>query len=206
MEGGPLYEKDKNAFLNRVNLRFQPEPRILRIETFEQDNSGTQEIDNSSLKELLDKIERLLADSWSYIYQNDKNSRILNKYKKCSGSNINSFQDNDTGFTDQEIKEVLDDYNKRIKRPLKILLKEVYRRYNNPDLTVDEELLMQLGFKRCAKCYGYMDTNEIQPASRVLKDDYLEDIVDESDEAIEIMLEASEYHNDTFWNDILRTK
>lgn len=55
-----------------VNNKYQPEPRILNITEFESGNSGVERLDNSSLIEIENKIDKLIRDSGIYYYLNKK--------------------------------------------------------------------------------------------------------------------------------------
>src|SRR5690606_19298990 len=106
-----------------------------------------------------------------YYYASAKNKIILGKYSKSAflGYSADPLKDNDTGFSDEEVKHFLREYDKTYKRPLKKLLIEYYRVKLNPDLELKGFLLDQLGFKPCGKCYNESDEASID----------LEEVVDD---------------------------
>lgn len=203
-EGEMLYFKDKDIFLMRVNNKYQPERRILNITEFESVNSGVERLENSSLIEIEYEIDKLIKDSGIYYYLNKKNTTILRHYAKWTSTAYKNepFKSNSTGYTNEEIREVLIDYDKRFKFPLKNYLKEYYRRKNNPELKMEIELLEQLGFRGCLHC---MDLDDIQNKDLrhygvrgvgvPVQEEPLDNIDYWSDEIMELMLEADEYND-----------
>lgn len=73
---------------------------------------------------------------------------------KCTyiGYKEEVIHNNDTGFTDDEVREVLRNYDVNIKKPIKGFLLTYYRVKFNPDLKFGEYFLESLGFKPCEKC------------------------------------------------------
>lgn len=209
-EGEMLYLKDKDAFLMRVNNKYQPEPRILNITEFESVNSGIERLENSSLIEIENEIDKLIKDSGRYYFLNKKNTSVLRHYAKRTSTAYKNetFKSNSTGYTNEEIREVLIDYDKRFKSPLGIYLKEYYRRKNNPNLEIAQELLDQLGFRKCLTCSNQGDEqNEELKSERghgLPVDEILGNIDYWSDEALELMLEADIENDRLYWEDLSR--
>ncbi|UVQ46444.1 hypothetical protein NXY11_25510 [Parabacteroides faecis] len=205
MEGEKLFLKDKDAFLMHVNNKYQPEPRILNITEFESGNSGVERLDNSSLIEIENKIDKLIRDSGIYYYLNKKNTTVLRHYAKWTSTAYKNgpFNLNSTGYTNEEIREVLIEYDKRFKFPLKNYLKEYYLRKNNPELKMDQKLLEQLGFRECLHCVNLDNMQNKDPRSyRVrgigvpVEEEPLDNIGYWSDEIMELMSEVDEYNDD----------
>lgn len=148
-----LFKNDKEAFVFRLKQRFgiTTNPQAL-----EASNSGPLELVNYDLEELADRIEMGVKQAGRYYYANSKNTAILKRFSKFSylGFIEKPLLRNDTGYTDGVVKEFLRDYHTKIKKPLKILLREYYRIQYNPNLDFDTELLRTLNFKPCSKCYG----------------------------------------------------
>lgn len=149
-EGQVLYMRDKGAFLARVNLRFQPLSPIRDIREFEIENSGVEEIETAPILEILEKVDKLVDASESFKRESEKNKIIVSRY--AAWSKALSIQNNETEYSDEEVRLVLREYEQRYKEPLRRTLRELYRRINNPDLETDVELAHQLGLKYCRSC------------------------------------------------------
>lgn len=209
-EGEMLYLKDKDAFLVRVNHKYQPEPRIFNITEFESANSGIERLENSSLIEIENEIDKLIKDSGIYYFLNKKNTTVLRHYAEWTSTAYKNepFKSNSTGYTNEEIREVLIDYDKRFKSPLAIYLKEYYRRKNNPNLEIAQELLDQLGFRKCSTCSNQGDEQNKDLKSErghgLPVDEILDNIDYWSDEALELMLEADIENDRLYWEDLGR--
>mgnify|MGYP005842986283 CR=1 FL=1 len=204
-EGEMLYLKDKDTFLMRVNNKYQPEPGIKNITEFENINSGVERLENSSLIEIENEIDKLIKDSGIYYYLNKKNTTILWNYAKWTSTAYKNepFKSNSTGYTNEEIREVLIDYDKRFKFPLKNYLKEYYRRKNNPELKMEDKLLVQLGFRGCLHCMALDDIQNkdlrnygVRGVGVLVEEEPLDNIDYWSDDILELMLEADEYNDD----------
>lgn len=210
-EGREYYIKDKAVFLMHVNNKYQPEPRIRDITEFEIRNSGIEDMNNNDLKEIENKINQLIKESGAYYHESSQNTIVLQHYARWTNNAYGNkpFPSNDTGYTDKEIREILKDYDKRFKFPLKIYLKEYYRRKNNPELKMDQKILEELGFVACLACRNQeheqnKDPQSLRGVSTPVADDLLDGIDYESDEALEIMLKADEYNDIAFWEDLNR--
>lgn len=199
-QGGSLYEKNVTAFLKEVNRIFDPEPPVRNISEFELNNSGVDNLNNFSLKEIIVEIDKLIYEIDKYRNRGDKERIILNKYVRWR-YNSSDFKDNDTGYTNDEIRSVLKDFYKRFKQPMIYLLKECYRRFNNPDLKMDESLAVQLGFAPC-NCQLAMQQEQEKRNNELKELVYEMDC--ESDLAMQLMNEADEEYELELYMEALR--
>lgn len=199
-QGGLLYKKDVTAFLKEVNRIFDPEPPVRNISEFELSNSGVDNLNNFSLKEIVLEIDKLIYEIDKYRNRGDKERIILNKYVRWR-YNSSDFKDNDTGYTNDEIRSVLKDFYKRFKQPMIYLLKECYRRFNNPDLKMDESLAVQLGFAPC-NCQLAMQQEQEKRNNELKELVYEMDC--ESDLAMQLMNEADEEYELELYMEALR--
>lgn len=199
-QGGSLYEKNVTAFLKEVNRIFDPEPPVRNISEFELSNSGVDNLNNFSLKEIIVEIDKLIYEIDKYRNRGDKERIILNKYVRWR-YNSSDFKDNDTGYTNDEIRSVLKDFYKRFKQPMIYLLKECYRRFNNPDLKMDESLAVQLGFAPC-NCQLAMQQEQEKRNNELKELVYEMDC--ESDLAMQLMNEADEEYELELYMEALR--
>lgn len=119
-------------------------------------NTGYHKLENYSIEELEEKIDDLLTESVQYYKANERNTVILKKYSRATflAYRTEKLEDNDTGYSDKEIKEILQEYEEKYKRPLSTLLIEYYKVSLNPKLELNGLLLDTLGFKRCSHCHN----------------------------------------------------
>jgi hypothetical protein len=61
-------------------------------------------------------------------------------------------ENNDTEFSDEDIKTFLENYDDKYKKPIIHYLREYYRIKYNPDLAMESYLLDTLGFQPCNVC------------------------------------------------------
>mgnify|MGYP005845688935 CR=1 FL=1 len=119
-------------------------------------NTGNNAIYNLNKKETETKINSLIKEAGRYYYKSKKNKQILYRYSKYTylAYKQDSIKNNNTIYSDNEIKVFLADYNKRFKMPLKQLLLHYFRMEFNPDLFFKGSFLESLGFKKCEFCYN----------------------------------------------------
>lgn len=146
-----LEENKEDIFEMRIHAAFGIR---LKIKEIVKDNSGVKTIENYNLSQLEKEINLLIKEAGRYYYQSTKNTKILKQYSKYSFlSNKNEpLYNNKTGYSDEEVKSFLSDYETRYKRPLINLLYNYYRVKFNPDLKMEGYLLEQLGFRACKHC------------------------------------------------------
>ena len=157
-----LFENDKLAFKMRFDIickglvrKYSEENwQEINLEKFIKDNSGLIDLENLSAKELEKLIDDKIKEAGRYYYANKKNTIILKRFSRASHlAYINDpIKDNNTGYSDLEVKEFLKDYDEKFKKPLKKLLIQYYMIISNTDLSIDNKILEELGFKVCKTC------------------------------------------------------
>ena len=144
--------EDPTIFVMRLGLRWgiNTNPNSITI-----NNSGSTEIENLTIEELEQKIDFTIKEAGKFYYQNEKNKSILHKYSKFTylAYKSDDIQNNNTIYSDDEIKELLRQYDEEFKKPLKRMLIEYYRLKYNPDINFDGFILEKLGFKECGHCH-----------------------------------------------------
>lgn len=163
-EGENLYKSNLSTFLMRVNMKFQPEPRIIDIKEFKQENSGIVEFDNCTLSEIERRIDEIITAQKDYFKANEKHSSILRAYVKCTYHVL--VKDyiprlNSCIYSDEDIKAILKEYDEKFKVPLKILLKNYFRIKNNPELKIESNILDGLGFVPCGFPDCFLKFNDV---------------------------------------------
>lgn len=136
----------------------------IKLNAINVNNSGVSQFDDLRLVDLEKEIERLIDDSEQMI----RKSLILRKFKNCLFllKNNNVITYNNTGFSDEQVREELSSYSMKINKPIKSLLIEYYRKSLDSDF--DVKILEQIGFKQCKKCCRKKKA-EISPKVKIKK-------------------------------------
>lgn len=148
-----LEESNTKSFYSKCKEIFEIE---LSLDEIKYSNSGSFRIENIDLEELENEINDLIKGAGRFFYKSKKHTKILRSFSKFSFLAYKSdvIQNNNTGYTDAEVKEMLRDYDSTYKDSIKELLVKWYRVKYNPELSFDGLLLEQLGFHACKKCHG----------------------------------------------------
>ena len=70
------------------------------------------------------------------------------------GNKEEPLPNNKTGFPDEAVKECLREMQNKFKNPIIELIRQYYMIKYNANIDVEEEVLKQLGFGPCVKCYS----------------------------------------------------
>lgn len=127
---------------------------VYSIVTVEYENTGIHHMLELTPKEIEEELDKLLLEEQSFVNQDEKHHVIFTNYYKRTylGTRTAPLDDNRTGYLDDEVKAVLKEYEFKYKRPIYYYLREYFRVTLNPDMRMDESILVQLGFKPCSKC------------------------------------------------------
>ncbi len=157
-------ERFRKWFLENQYLLETPDIFVMRLElafgvsynpkAINYENSGFDELENYSVQELENKIDLLIKAAGRYYYAKEKNTTILKYFGKISGCAFtdNPLYNNNTGYTDADVKAFLKEYHRKYKLPIRKLLIEYYRIKFNPDLKFADNYMEVLGFKKCECC------------------------------------------------------
>lgn len=142
---------DPQVFIMRMQLRWGITRSLNEIK---MENSGIVEVENLTLVEIEQKIDELISKAGVLYYENSKSNAILKRFNRFTflAEREGPLDNNDTGYSDEEVKELLKSYDTIIKQPIKKLLINYYRIKLNPTLKIEQKILEQLGFKSCSKC------------------------------------------------------
>lgn len=127
------------------------------LESTSTSNSGPKIKENYDLRELEQRIDEYIRREYEYIKNpNTPEKDILLSFRKLTylAYNKKPIKNNNTNFSDDEIKTFLLAYDINYKKPIIELLTEYYRVKNNPDMVFQGHLLEQLGFNPCKHCCG----------------------------------------------------
>lgn len=147
-----LFEKDKEAFVARLKIRWHIDTNPQGIKGI---NSGSVTIDNYNINELELHIDTLLRNATLFYFKSEKHEQIIRRFSKLTylAHRNEPFKNNDTDYSDEEIKELLKEYDNTIKQPLIPKLMEYYRLKFNPEIEMEGYLLERLGFYPCRHCH-----------------------------------------------------
>jgi|TARA_B100001971_G_scaffold72922_1_gene67205 hypothetical protein len=139
-------------FVARLHARWgiNTNPRAINLY-----NSGSVKFNNIKIEVLEKRIDSKIKAAGQFYYKNEKNKAILKRFSKLTflAKKEEDIYYNDTDYSDQEIKDLLREYDKKFKRPLKADLIEYYRVKLNPEIKMEGLLLERLGFKACGQCH-----------------------------------------------------
>ncbi|MBS9525848.1 hypothetical protein KI659_17640 [Litoribacter alkaliphilus] len=164
-KGSEAVEEFRKWFEEVKHLLDKPDIFVARLQArwgivanpkaISRDNSGSTSIENLEIGELEQKIDCIIKEAGRFYYKSDKNKDILKKFSKYTflAYKDEVISNNDTGFSDEEVKELLKYYDENFKKLLKKLLIEYYRIKFNPEIKMEGYLLDRLGFNPCGHCH-----------------------------------------------------
>ena len=128
----------------------------VRAEEIIKDNSGIKTIENLDLNRLEERLNSLIKEAGRFYYKSFKHTKILKQYSKFAflGTFNEPLYNNNTGYSDDVVKELLVEYEERYKKPIIDMLYNYYRIKFNPELEMEGYLLEQLGFRPCVHCFS----------------------------------------------------
>ncbi len=152
-----------DIFVERLRLRWGI---VTNPKSIDYDNSGIDEIENKSIGDMENEINVLIKEAGRFYYREEKNTTILKKFSKYTylAYKAQPINNNDTGFSDLELKELLKEYDSKFKKPLKKLLIEYYKLKLNPEIVMDKTILQAIGFIPCGHCVDSQNTDRTNTA------------------------------------------
>lgn len=152
---------EPEIFVMRLKLRWgiETNPNAITIS-----NSGSTEIENLNIEELENRIDLTIKNAGKFYYENEKNKTILYRYSKRTylAYKNDKLENNETDYSDEEIKTLLKHYDIEFKKPLKGMLIEYYRLKHNPNISFEGSILEKLGFKECGHCHNEEINNNLK--------------------------------------------
>lgn len=192
-KGKETVKEFRNWFETVKHLLETPDVFVMRLQAkwgiitnpkaISRDNSGSTEIEELTIEELEKNIDSKIKAAGRFYYANSKNTEILKRFSKYTflAYRDEPIDNNNTQYSDDEVKSLLKEYDKEFKRPLKRMLIEYYRLKFNPEIKMEGEILEQLGFRPCGSCYNeYISIDELfgksnKEENESKKEDSLED-------------------------------
>jgi hypothetical protein len=146
-----LYLSQPDTFVFRLHAKYGI---ITNPKAIKHENSGVFELENPSITELEEEIDKLIKEAGRFYYSSEKNTEILKVFSKNTFLAYNGNLDhlNTTQYSNEEIIIFLKEYDEKFKKPLKKRLIEYYCLKLNPEIKMDGIYLDKLGFKPCCDC------------------------------------------------------
>ena len=154
-----LFDNNSTAFYLRMTAAFH---LSVALKPVDYENSGPKLIETNNLLELEEIINSILSEVEDIYWKSAPAKRMMmSQFRRMTflafpPYNQKPIQNNETGFSDEEIRGFLGHFAHEFKIPIIKYLKDYYRVYFNPDLSFEGELLEALGFKKCSHCYSQL--------------------------------------------------
>ena len=141
-----------DIFVERLRIKYGI---ITNPKAINKENSGSTIIENMTIEELKNVIDSLIVKAGHFHKRDEKHTAILNRFSKYTYIAYKSDRifNNETGYRDDEVKDLLKSYDEEFKRPLKRMLIEYYRLKLNPEIKMEDHFLDLLGFEPCKYCH-----------------------------------------------------
>lgn len=158
-----LFTNDPTKFIDKLQIKFnlQNPPKSVEL-----GGKGAQGLSNLSEAELEKQIDSYINQASQHYNSSPKIRKILvahNFSKKTYLVTSKKYRSqpiepNNTGFSDEEVREVLSEFYNKIKKPIIDLLIDYWIIKLNPSLDFDQNILEQLDFKPCHLCINKKST------------------------------------------------
>ena len=139
----------------RIQMRWGINMDLQDLKGLHRDNSGVRIMENPDLAIIESDIIKLVGEMYDYIMQEVRYRNIIDRYGKRTyllDKKQSLEDDRIKSYTDDEIRYILNEFDKKYKQKLTNKLKTYYRVKYNPDLKFEQPLLEELGFRKCYFC------------------------------------------------------
>jgi len=144
-------EESPDIFVARLQMRWGITTNVKAINI---NNSGAVEMENRTIPELEKAIDKRIKEAGRFYYKSKKNTEILKRFSRKTylAYKKEDIWGNNTEYSDEEVRELLKEYDDKFKKPLTQDLIHYYRMKLNPNLKLKSRLLVELGFAACGNC------------------------------------------------------
>ena len=151
--------QNPNTFAMRLHAKYGI---LTNPKAINYDNSGYVETENIDIKKLEEDIDKLIKDAGRYYHANERNKEILSKFSRKTyyAYNTRNIDENDTKYSNSEIKSFLLEYDKTYKKPLRRMLVSYYRLKLNPEIEMEGKQLEAIGFAPCGHCASEVNASD----------------------------------------------
>tara|TARA_R110002050_G_scaffold200755_1_gene335771 strand:- start:3027 stop:3806 length:780 start_codon:yes stop_codon:yes gene_type:complete len=161
-----LEKEDYKAFTARLYSRFRIKTNARAIEV---KNGGHEIFSAKTLLESRKNISRILVSIDSFKATSSMNKTIIDRFASNSFLWMPKYKiyNNDTGYSDKDVKLVLEEFHKKYKTSLIKALINHFAIELNSSLTFKIELLSKLNFRACSNCTKSVDNKIISSRNRL---------------------------------------
>jgi len=173
------FKENENIFSGRPDIyqmRLQTKFGIVEgIQKVNYKNSGNVYKENLSLIEIETRIDSLLYNAAQYYKEDERRQKAIKRYqtKTFIAFERKEISDNNTGYSDKDLKAILKEYYSLFIAPTIFYLKQYFKAFFNSHIEINEKIFEQLNFKKCGYCYS--DNYESEPRYHAEKVKILKD-------------------------------
>lgn len=126
------------------------------IEKVDYKNSGNVYKENLTLLEIEARIDSILHNAAVYYNEDVIRQQAIRKFQKSTFLAFKhiEIENNDTSYSDTDLKAILKEYFYLFIQPTLFYLKEYFKTFFNANIEINEKIFEQLNFKRCTTCYA----------------------------------------------------
>jgi len=162
------FKENEKVFSERPDIyqmRLQTKFGIIEsIQKIDYKNSGNVYKENLTLTEIEARIDSLLYNAAQYYKEDENRQQIIKRYQTATflAFKDDEINDNETKYSDEELKAILREYYYLFIEPTLYYLKEFFKVFYNADIEINEKILEELNFKKCNYCYSDKYESESQ--------------------------------------------
>lgn len=147
-----LLEEKPDIFLLRLSTEFKVS--LAHLDKVIYANSGPEKFVDVSLDQARKEIDRILTGIDDWCMADAKNLNIIVRYRFGEKTFLRNkpIRYNQTPYSDETVKAVLSFFYSEFKKPLHDYLVLYYKVMYNPELSFENNILDQLGFRPCSQC------------------------------------------------------
>ena len=161
------FKQNQELFLEKPDIyqmRLQTKFGIVaNIQKVDYINSGTVYKENLSVNEIETRIDSLLRNAAIYYNANEKRQLLIRRFQTATflAFKEDLIEDNNTGYSDKELKLILKQYYYMFIQPTLYYLQEYFKAFFNNNIELNEKIFEQLNFKKCFNCYDTNYSNQL---------------------------------------------
>jgi hypothetical protein len=162
------FKENEKVFSERPDIyqmRLQTKFGIIEsIQKVNYKNSGNVYKENLTLSEIESRIDSLLFNAAQYYKDDKKRQQAVKRYQTATflAFKEDEIIDNETNYSDEDLKVILREYYYLFIEPTIYYLKEFFKVFYNADIEINEKIFEQLNFKKCGYCYSEKYESESQ--------------------------------------------
>jgi len=152
-ENQTLFRKKPDIFEMMLHAKYEI---VTKIQEVDFRNSGNVYKEDLSLNEIDIRIDSLLKNAANYYKADKKRQGAIRRFQMATFLAFKEIEikDNNTGYTDDELRTILKEYAYLFVQPTIFYLKEYFKTFYNNDIEINEKILQELNFKQCNKCFA----------------------------------------------------